>query len=216
MMSFPIVRSSFPPSSPFFLLFLLLFFLALRNGVGKEEYRLTPTFLRIAACEDGNPSMVQSASLNLSGGHSQYISNVHLEPWVDEDDFHERLYEKYREGLLGSAKGFLEKMREREGAGGREEEEGRTMVFVSAGASSFLLYCFHFSESHWKEEGLRRSADEQINRLRRVHPRIGRNVPTSPERADIVLSPLRIGRVRIREDLCGRETRGRFGGGLFG
>ncbi|GAA5856329.1 hypothetical protein JCM8547_000871 [Rhodosporidiobolus lusitaniae] len=82
-------------------------------------------------CEDGDPSLVSAASLTLSGGHCQHISNVHLEPFASEDDFHERLYPKYREGLLGVAERFCEQTG---GGKGKEEEDGkRTLVIVSAG-----------------------------------------------------------------------------------
>ncbi|GAA5897470.1 hypothetical protein JCM6882_001895 [Rhodosporidiobolus microsporus] len=81
-------------------------------------------------CEDGDPSLVQAASLVLSGGHGQYISNVHLETYADEEDFHAKLYPKYRDGLLGKAEEFL-----RQTAGGvaTERDGERTLVIVSAG-----------------------------------------------------------------------------------
>ncbi|KAI5478550.1 sulfate transporter [Pseudohyphozyma bogoriensis] len=78
-------------------------------------------------CEDGDPALVQAASVNLSGGHGQYISNVHLESWQHEAEFHERLYHKYRDGLLGSAKEFCEK------TAVEENEAARTLVIISAG-----------------------------------------------------------------------------------
>ncbi|BGP21441.1 histone deacetylase [Rhodotorula toruloides] len=79
-------------------------------------------------CEDGDPGLVAAASTNLAGGHGQWISNVHLEPWRDERFFHEELYPNYREELLGRAEEFCRKV----------EEEGRvagekTLVIVSAG-----------------------------------------------------------------------------------
>ncbi|BGP04539.1 histone deacetylase [Rhodotorula toruloides] len=79
-------------------------------------------------CEDGDPGLVAAASTNLAGGHGQWISNVHLEPWHDEQHFHNELYPGYREGLLGRAEEFCRKV----------EEEGRvagekTLVIVSAG-----------------------------------------------------------------------------------
>lgn len=73
--------------------------------------------------------MIQGASINLMGGHSQWISNCHLESWKRESEFHEKLYPKYREGLLGAAAEFCEK-----NAG----EVGKTMLFISAGRF-FLL-----------------------------------------------------------------------------
>ncbi|SCZ90122.1 BZ3500_MvSof-1268-A1-R1_Chr1-3g01790 [Microbotryum saponariae] len=79
-------------------------------------------------CEDGDPSMVQAASLNLAGGHSQWISNVHIEPFGTEAEFHEKLYPKYRQGLLGAATKFLEQTASRDG-----EDENRTLIIISAG-----------------------------------------------------------------------------------
>ncbi|KAK4699788.1 histone deacetylase HOS3, partial [Phenoliferia sp. Uapishka_3] len=78
-------------------------------------------------CEDGDPALVQAASINLSGGHSQYIANVHLESWSEEAEFHEKLYHKYRDGLLGAAVNFCEK------TAIEEDESARTLVILSAG-----------------------------------------------------------------------------------
>lgn len=59
---------------------------------------------------------------------------MHLEPWDSEVDFHERLYPKYREGLIERAEDFVRLTR---GAGELEEEEGargkKTLVIVSLG-----------------------------------------------------------------------------------
>ncbi|SCV68298.1 BQ2448_419 [Microbotryum intermedium] len=84
-------------------------------------------------CEDGDPAMVQAASLNLAGGHSQWISNVHLEPFETEAEFHEKLYPKYRQGLLVAATRFLEQTAARDG-----EDENRTLIIISAGGSTVL------------------------------------------------------------------------------
>ncbi|GAA6032029.1 hypothetical protein JCM8097_003395 [Rhodosporidiobolus ruineniae] len=79
-------------------------------------------------CEDGDPSLVSAASLNLSGGHGQYIANVHLEPYATEDELHEVLYPRYQEGLVGKAEEFVRKTRP-EG----EENGEKVLVIVSAG-----------------------------------------------------------------------------------
>ncbi|GAA5866398.1 hypothetical protein JCM1840_001303 [Sporobolomyces johnsonii] len=75
-------------------------------------------------CESADPALVAAASLALSGGHGQFISNVHLEPYEGEEDFYERVYAGYRDGLLGRAEEFVRKT----GAGTDE-----TLVMVSAG-----------------------------------------------------------------------------------
>lgn len=93
-------------------------------------------------CEEGDASLVSAASLVVAGGHGQHISNVHLEPYDDEGDFHRRLYEGYREGLLGAAERFC---RQTAGGVGQEEEDAkRTLVIVSAGSST----SFPLSPSH--------------------------------------------------------------------
>ncbi|BGP28603.1 histone deacetylase [Rhodotorula toruloides] len=79
-------------------------------------------------CEDGDPGLVAAASTNLSGGHGQWISNVHLEPWRDEQHFHNELYPTYREGLLGQAEEFCRKVEEEGEVAGE-----KTLVIVSAG-----------------------------------------------------------------------------------
>lgn len=86
--------------------------------------------------------MIQAASLNLSGGHSQYISNVHLESWTDEVDFYKRLYPKYIAGLFGAADEFCTKT-----AIGNEDASNRTIVIISAGKISFF-FVFLFSKAH--------------------------------------------------------------------
>lgn len=78
--------------------------------------------------------MIQAASLNLSGGHSQFISNVHLESWTDEADFYERLYPRYIAGLLGAAQEFCKKT-----SVGNEDASDKTIVIISAGE---IFSCF--------------------------------------------------------------------------
>ncbi|GAA5907724.1 hypothetical protein JCM8208_005500 [Rhodotorula glutinis] len=76
-------------------------------------------------CEDGDPHLVAAASLALSSGqHGQHISNVHLEPFTSERQFHDELYPRYWDALGGRAEEFCERTR----AG-----EGETLVIVSAG-----------------------------------------------------------------------------------
>ena len=82
-----------------------------------------------AACEDGDPSLVAAASLRIAGGHGQFISNVHLEPYRDEAHFHGELYPRYHEGLLGQAEEFC---RLTKCEGGDDAE--KTLAIVSAGA----------------------------------------------------------------------------------
>ncbi|GAA5875827.1 hypothetical protein JCM16303_004011 [Sporobolomyces ruberrimus] len=76
-------------------------------------------------CESGDPSLIASASLQISGPHSQYIQNTHLEPYTSLDDFKERLWPRYWDSLGGKkVEDFLTKTR------AKEEE---TLVLVSAG-----------------------------------------------------------------------------------
>lgn len=77
---------------------------------------------------------MQAASLNLSGGHSQWITNVHLESYETESAFHERLYHSYSSALLGKAAEFCKATSD-----GSDEDKEKTLVIVSAGfdASEF-------------------------------------------------------------------------------
>jgi histone deacetylase HOS3 len=77
--------------------------------------------------------MVQAASLNLAGGHSQWISNCHLQSFDQEAEFHEKLYPIYRDALLGAASEFCLKTNH-----GREDDADRTLVILSAG--QFAIY----------------------------------------------------------------------------
>ncbi|GAA6006682.1 hypothetical protein JCM10207_005018 [Rhodosporidiobolus poonsookiae] len=104
-------------------------------------------------CEDGDASLVSAASLSLSGGHGQFLSNVHLEPWTTEEQFHAELYPIYRDGLLGKAEEFCRKTAAA-GAGAQEQDGHDTLVIVSAG----------FDASEHESPGMSRH---------------GRNVPTS-------------------------------------
>ncbi|POY75342.1 hypothetical protein BMF94_1570 [Rhodotorula taiwanensis] len=85
-------------------------------------------------CEDGDPSLVSAASLNLNGGHGQFISNVHLEAWTSERNFHDRLYPRYRDGLIDRAADFARSTR---GANETTEEAAaQTLVIVSLGCDA--------------------------------------------------------------------------------
>lgn len=78
--------------------------------------------------------MIQAASLQLAGGHSQWISNTHLETFdraSGESHFHSNLYPKYHEGLLGRAAAFCRATSE----GDEASMADRTLVIVSAGES---------------------------------------------------------------------------------
>ena len=69
--------------------------------------------------------MVQAASVNVAGAHSQWVTNVHLDDWTSERDFHERLYPRYKDTILGQAARFCEQ---------EKADPSKTLVFISAGA----------------------------------------------------------------------------------
>lgn len=72
--------------------------------------------------------MIAAASVQISGPHSQFIHNTHLEPYTSVEDFQQRLWPQYRDALGGSkVEGFLRK------TGAKEDE---TLVLVSAGPQS--------------------------------------------------------------------------------
>lgn len=69
--------------------------------------------------------MIANASVNISGGGgSQYITNVHLEPYEDAASFHSHLYPQYRDKLLDSAAAFFRK------TGANPQD---SLVLISAG-----------------------------------------------------------------------------------
>lgn len=69
--------------------------------------------------------MIAAASIQISGPHSQYIHNTHLERYESIDDFRERLWPKYWDALGGRPVGrFLDE------TDARDEE---TLILVSAG-----------------------------------------------------------------------------------
>lgn len=93
--------------------------------IGFGECYLIPTHIFLTACEDMDPTLIANASVNISGGGgSQYITNVHLEPYDDHQDFHERLYPLYQARLMNSAHAFLQKTK---------AVAKNTLVIISAG-----------------------------------------------------------------------------------
>ncbi|KAM0793404.1 hypothetical protein ACM66B_000856 [Microbotryomycetes sp. NB124-2] len=80
-------------------------------------------------CEDGDMYNIQAASINMAGGHSQWISNIHLDSFDDETDFYQRLYPQYRDKLLGAAREFVKKTANADAA----EQASKTLVIISAG-----------------------------------------------------------------------------------
>ncbi|KAJ4468984.1 histone deacetylase complex protein [Lentinula lateritia] len=57
-------------------------------------------------CEDGTPSMVQAASVSISGAHGQWIENVHLKDHAKEGDFW-GLYEEHYKKIIHKAEEFV-------------------------------------------------------------------------------------------------------------
>ncbi|KAJ4491356.1 histone deacetylase domain-containing protein [Lentinula edodes] len=56
-------------------------------------------------CEDGTPSMVQAASVSISGAHGQWVENVHLKDH-EEGDFW-GLYEQHYKKIIHTAEEFV-------------------------------------------------------------------------------------------------------------
>jgi histone deacetylase HOS3 len=72
-----------------------------------------------------DPVLIANASVNISGGGgSQFVTNVHLEPYDSLDDFHDTLYPAYRDSLLEAADAFLRKT---------SAVPEQTLVLISAG-----------------------------------------------------------------------------------
>lgn len=72
-----------------------------------------------------DPTLIAHASLNINGGGgSQFITNVHLETYEDEESFHSSTYPTYRDLLFKGASTFLLKTR---------ADSAKTLTFVSAG-----------------------------------------------------------------------------------
>ncbi|TDL17761.1 Arginase/deacetylase [Rickenella mellea] len=58
-------------------------------------------------CEDGDPLLVQAASVVLRGAHGQHVENIHLAPYTSAEDFWNTLYPGPYSQLLRSAEAFL-------------------------------------------------------------------------------------------------------------
>lgn len=66
--------------------------------------------------------MIREASVNLAA-HGQYIENIHLQPYANEEDFYTRIYPLYL-ALLDKARVFMKDT---------SADPARTMLFISAG-----------------------------------------------------------------------------------
>ncbi|KAI9058523.1 Arginase/deacetylase [Trametes sanguinea] len=75
-------------------------------------------------CEDGKAELIQAASVSIHGPHGQHIENIHLKPYVSEEEFWEKLYPVHYQRLLDKARDFIEN------TGGAKED---TLVFISCG-----------------------------------------------------------------------------------
>ncbi|EPQ27874.1 uncharacterized protein PFL1_04618 [Pseudozyma flocculosa PF-1] len=74
-------------------------------------------------CEDGDPDLIRDASVCVEGAHGQWIWNVHLDHYRDEDDFY-RLYDERYSALFDKARRFLERT---------DARPESTLVLISAG-----------------------------------------------------------------------------------
>ncbi|OSC97515.1 Arginase/deacetylase [Trametes coccinea BRFM310] len=75
-------------------------------------------------CEDGKAELIQAASVSIHGPHGQHIENIHLKPYVSEEEFWEKLYPGHYQRLLDKARDFIEN------TGGVKDD---TLVFISCG-----------------------------------------------------------------------------------
>ncbi|CDO69860.1 hypothetical protein BN946_scf184884.g19 [Trametes cinnabarina] len=75
-------------------------------------------------CEDGKAELIQAASVSIHGPHGQYVENIHLKPYVSDNEFWEKLYPGHYQRLLDKARDFIEN------TGGARDD---TLVFVSCG-----------------------------------------------------------------------------------
>ncbi|KAK4055262.1 histone deacetylase [Microbotryomycetes sp. JL201] len=121
-------------------------------------------------CEDGDVYNIHSASLNLSGGHSQWISNVHLDSFTDESDFYDRLYPRYRDRLLGAGREFVNKTT----TTATSDQPTKTLVIISAGLSRSCPVTRSVAEDVCDRAGFDASEHESAGMSRHR-----RNVPTS-------------------------------------
>ncbi|KIP06837.1 hypothetical protein PHLGIDRAFT_72030 [Phlebiopsis gigantea 11061_1 CR5-6] len=86
-------------------------------------------------CEDGKPELVQAASVSIHGPHGQFIENIHLDPYTNEEDFYRDVYEKKYSRLLEKAHDFIT------ATGGTAKND--ILVFISCGFDA----CEHEYES---------------------------------------------------------------------
>jgi len=83
--------------------------------------------MKDVADQDGKLELIQAASTSLRGPHGQWIENIHLLPYENDEEFFEKLYPRYQQ-LIERASDFLE-------AEGQGEE---VLVFISAGFDASL------------------------------------------------------------------------------
>jgi histone deacetylase HOS3 len=89
-------------------------------------------------CEDGDPVRIKDASLNICVGNAinQFIQNLHLEDWVDEPDFFDRLYPKTWQAFEQHMSAFFRIS---------NADPEHSLIFVSAGklhSSMFFVVFF--------------------------------------------------------------------------
>ncbi|KAA1096761.1 hypothetical protein PGT21_027884 [Puccinia graminis f. sp. tritici] len=86
-------------------------------------------------CEDGDPVRIKDASLNICVGNAinQFIQNLHLQDWVDESDFFDRLYPKTWQAFEQHMSAFFRIS---------DADPDHSLIFVSAGFDA----CEHESE----------------------------------------------------------------------
>ncbi|KAF9451837.1 Arginase/deacetylase [Macrolepiota fuliginosa MF-IS2] len=75
-------------------------------------------------CEDGNPALIQAASVSIHKDHGQYVENIHLQTYDSEDHFWGMLYKEQYSRLIQRAEEFIE------GTGGPGDD---VLVFISCG-----------------------------------------------------------------------------------
>jgi len=77
-------------------------------------------------CEDGDPVRIKEASLNICVGNAinQFIQNLHLQDWSDEQDFFERLYPSTWQAFEQHMSSFFRIS---------DADPDRSLIFVSAG-----------------------------------------------------------------------------------
>jgi hypothetical protein len=58
--------------------------------------------------QDGNPTLIQAASVSIHKAHGQYIENIHLETYESEAHFWDVLYKNLYSRLIRRAEEFIE------------------------------------------------------------------------------------------------------------